>query len=84
MEVHTASPEFLKTKVWNCSSSSQHPNGFQRCPDGFEVESMDWRYPEMKAVEPLDFEVKDGEIHFTIRSLIVHGMCVMHLRPVKN
>ena len=55
-----------------------------RCPDGFEVESMDWRYPEMKAVEPLDFEVKDGEIHFTIRSLIVHGMCVMHLRPAKN
>ena len=34
------SPEFPNAKVCNYNSSFQHPNGFQRCPNGFEEHKM--------------------------------------------
>lgn len=50
-----------------------------RPPPGRAVSAIDWRYPEMKAPEPVEFEVAGEVVRFRIRRLIVHGMVVLHL-----
>ena len=50
-------------------------------PDGFRVERVEWRYPEMREPEVLAHQERDSRVHFTIPRLIVHGMSVLHLGP---
>lgn len=50
-------------------------------PDGFRVERVGWRYPEMREPEVLAHQERDSRVHFTIPRLIVHGMSVLHLGP---
>ncbi|MDP6778346.1 MAG: hypothetical protein QGI83_16445 [Candidatus Latescibacteria bacterium] len=52
-----------------------------RLPDGYALERMEWRYPEMREPEAIDCEVDGADARFTIPRLIVHGMSVIRLRP---
>ena len=56
-------------------------------PEGYQVDRVEWLYPEMKEPAVLEQEfVKNANggstVHFTIRCLIVYGMSVLHLKRV--
>ncbi|MBT3342226.1 MAG: hypothetical protein HN712_17695 [Gemmatimonadetes bacterium] len=50
-----------------------------RLPQGKAVEAIDWRYPEMKAPQEIQFESTVDGVRFCIPRLIVHGMAVLRL-----
>ena len=50
-----------------------------RLRQGETIEAIDWRYPEMKAPEDVEFEATADGVRFCIRRLIVHGMAVLRL-----
>ena len=54
-------------------------------PDGFRVERVEWRYPEMREAAVLEHEESGSTVRFTIPTLIVHGMSVLYLheQPVR-
>ncbi len=49
-------------------------------PEGFLVERVEWRYPEMREPRVLEHETRGSCIRFTIPRLVVHGMSVLRLR----
>ena len=49
-------------------------------PDGFRVERVEWRYPEMREPVLLEHQESGSTVRFTIPRLIVHGMSVLHLQ----
>ena len=49
-------------------------------PDGYRVERVEWRYPEMREPVVLGHESSGSQVRFAIPRLIVHGMSVIHLR----
>ncbi len=53
-----------------------------RLPDGFAADCIEWRYPEMREPETIDFEMDGADVRFTIPRLIVHGMSVIRLQPL--
>ena len=51
-------------------------------PDGYDVERVEWLYPEMRQPAILE-HTRDGDrIHFTIPSLIVYGLSVLHVTNI--
>ena len=48
-------------------------------PEGYRVERVEWRYPEMREPVELEHEERGSTVRFTIPTLIVHGMSVLHL-----
>lgn len=53
-------------------------------PEGFRVERVEWRYPEMREPAVLEHEESGSTVRFTIPTLIVHGMSVLHLRDIRK
>ena len=51
-------------------------------PDGYEVQKVEWLYPEKGDSVTLHHETVGEQIHFTIPSVIVYGLSVLHLRKV--
>jgi len=49
-------------------------------PDGFEVERVEWRYPEMREAVVLEHEMSGSSVRFAVPRLIVYGMSALHLR----
>ncbi len=49
-------------------------------PNGYTVERVEWLYPEMKTPALLDHEPVGSRIRFTIPTLIVYGLSVLHLK----
>ena len=49
-------------------------------PAGYEVERLEWLYPEKKDPVVLPYEIQGARISFTIPKLIVYGLSVLHLR----
>ena len=49
-------------------------------PEGYVVEQVEWLYPEMKTPGLLDHESVGSRIRFTIPTLIVYGLSVLHLK----
>ena len=49
-------------------------------PEGYEVERVEWLYPEMKEAVPLQHITSGSRIRFSIPALIVYGMSVLHLK----
>lgn len=52
-------------------------------PPGYEVEKVEWLYPEMRSVAVLQHENNSSRIRFTIPTLIVYGLSVLHLKKEK-
>jgi hypothetical protein len=50
-------------------------------PVGFQVERVEWHYPEMREPVVLEHEARGPIVHFTIPRLIVYGMSVIHMCP---
>ena len=48
-------------------------------PEDFRVERVEWRHPEMREPVVLEHEESGSTVRFTIPTLIVHGMSVLHL-----
>jgi hypothetical protein len=48
-------------------------------PEGFQVEGVEWHYPEMREPEALEHETSGRRVGFTIPRLIVYGMSVLYL-----
>ena len=53
-----------------------------KVPAGYSVQKVEWLYPEKGGSVTLDHETVGERIHFTIPSVIVYGLSVMHLRKV--
>ena len=51
-----------------------------RVPEGFAIERVEWRYPEMKEAVMLECETSGNDVRFVIPSLVVYGMSMLHLR----
>ena len=51
-----------------------------RMPDGFQIDRVEWHYPEMKEAVALEHEVSGFGATFTIPRLIVYGMSIIYLR----
>lgn len=49
-------------------------------PEGYTAERVEWRYPEMRAPQEVDFDVRAGRVLFTIERLIAYGMSVVYMR----
>jgi len=49
-------------------------------PSGCEVERVEWLYPEMRQPAVLEHTTDGDRIRFTIPSLIVYGLSVLHLK----
>lgn len=49
-------------------------------PDGYQVERVEWHYPEMRESIVLEHEMNGSTVGFTIPRLIVYGMSVLYLR----
>ena len=48
-------------------------------PPGYKVEKVEWFYPEMGTTTVLPHENSNSRIRFTIPTLIVYGLSVLHL-----
>jgi len=48
-------------------------------PPGYKVEKVEWLYPEMRGTTVLQYENNNSRIRFTIPTLIVYGLSVIHL-----
>ena len=51
-----------------------------KVPMGYAVQKVEWLYPEKGDSVVLPHETHDKRIHFTIPSVIVYGLSVLHLR----
>jgi hypothetical protein len=51
-----------------------------RLPDGFQVDRVEWHYPEMKEAATLEHETNASSVTFSIPRLIVYGMSIIYLR----
>ena len=51
-----------------------------RVPDGFQVDRVEWHYPEMKGVVTLEYEASASSVTFCVPRLIVYGMSIIYLR----
>ncbi|MBT4498792.1 MAG: hypothetical protein HOC74_13780 [Gemmatimonadetes bacterium] len=51
-------------------------------PDGFQVERVEWHYPEMREPLVLEHQTSEGNVSFAIPRLIVYGMSILYLRGV--
>ena len=51
-----------------------------RVPDGFQVNRVEWHYPEMKEAVTLEHEASAAGVTFSIPRLIVYGMSIVYLR----
>ena len=51
-----------------------------RLPDGFQVDRVEWHYPEMKEAATLEHETNVSSVTFSIPRLIVYGMSIIYLR----
>ncbi|MSR83388.1 MAG: hypothetical protein EXS58_10770 [Candidatus Latescibacteria bacterium] len=49
-------------------------------PAGGEVDRVEWHYPEMREALTLAHAASQGRVSFTIPSLIVYGLSVVHLK----
>ena len=49
-------------------------------PDGFQVEQVEWHYPEMREPLVLEHQTEEANVSFAIPRLIVYGMSVLCLR----
>jgi len=52
-------------------------------PPGYEVEKIEWLYPEMRQAAVLPHENNNSHIRFTIPTLIVYGLSVLYLKKEK-
>ena len=52
-------------------------------PEGYRVERVEWRYPEMREPVLLAHESSGPQVRFAIPRLIVHGMSVVHLQSIR-
>ena len=50
-----------------------------KVPEGYVVQKVEWVYPEKKEPAILSHETFEGRIRFTIPSVIVYGLSVLHL-----
>ena len=53
-----------------------------KVPEGYVVHKVEWLYPEKADPVTLHHEMLRERIHFTIPSVIVYGLSVLHLRKV--
>ena len=53
-----------------------------KVPEGYSVQKVEWLYPEKGDSVPLHHDTCGEGVHFTIPSVIVYGLSVMHLRKV--
>ena len=51
-------------------------------PEGYVVQKVEWLYPEKGESATLPHETLGERIHFTIPSVIVYGLSVLHLQKV--
>lgn len=51
-------------------------------PEGYVVQKVEWLYPEKGESVTLHYETAKQRIRFTIPSVIVYGLSVLHLRKV--
>lgn len=51
-----------------------------KMPEGYVVDKVEWIYPEKQDSVLLPHERRGERIHFTIPSVIVYGLSVLHLR----
>ncbi len=51
-----------------------------RLPDGSIAERVEWRYPEMRAPQEVDFAMRGQRVSFTLERLIAYGMSIVYLR----
>jgi hypothetical protein len=50
-------------------------------PPGYNVDHIEWRYPEMREPVTLPHEVHGARVRFTIPGVIVYGLSVMYVAP---
>ena len=53
-----------------------------KVPEGYSVHKVEWLYPEKSDSVPVHHDTCGERIHFTIPSVIVYGLSVLHLRKV--
>ena len=53
-------------------------------PEGYRVERVEWRYPEMREPAVLAHQSSGSRVGFRIPILIVHGMSVLHLQDIRT
>ena len=51
-----------------------------RVPEGYVVQKVEWLYPEKRDSVILHHETLGERIHFTIPSVIIYGLSVLHLQ----
>ena len=51
-----------------------------KTPPGYEVDRVEWRYPEMSETTVLSHTISGSQVQFTIPHLIVYGLSVIYLR----